>query len=178
MGASRELIVRVPSLRERRELARALADSAVARAQAAAKDQKALEQRTGEAARSRSDRQTSQQTSPDEKPVEEMSFENAERNRALASEQQKLQERVEQLQRDAREVEEQLRAAQSLDSALARQLQEVQRQLAEALTPQMREQLEKLQQATKDLSSDQARKSLSELQEEQRRLREQLERTA
>ena len=179
VGASRELIVRVPSLRERRELARALADSAVARAQAAARDQKALEQRTGEAARSRSDRTAGQtQASPDERPVEEMSFENAERNRALASEQQQLQERVEQLQRDARDLEEQLRASNSLDSALARQLQEVQRQLAEALTPQMREQLEKLQQATKDLSSDQARKSLSELQEEQRRLREQLERTA
>ena len=180
VGTSRELVLRVPSLRERREMARALADSTVARAQAAARDQKELERRTGEAARSRSDRTAAaeRQSERDEKSAQEMSFENAERNRALAREQQELRERVEQLQRDAQSLEEQLRSANALDSALARQLQEVQRQLAEALTPEMREQLEKLRQATKDLSSDQARKSLSELQEEQKRLREQLERTA
>jgi hypothetical protein len=180
VGTSRELVVRVPSLRERREIARALADSTVARAQQAARDQKELERRTGEAARSRSDRTAAAgtQSEADEKSAQEMSFENAERNRALAREQQELRERVEQLQRDAQSLEEQLRSANALDSVLARQLQDVQRQLDEALTPEMRAQLEKLQQATKDLSSEQARKSLSELQEEQKRLREQLERTA
>ena len=180
VGTSRELVLRVPSLRERREMARALADSTVARAQAAARDQKELERRTGEAARSRSDRTAAAgtQSQADEKTAQEMSFENAERNRALAREQQELRERVEQLQRDAQSLEEQLRSANALDSGLARQLQEVQRQLNEALTPEMRAQLEKLQQATKDLASEQARKSLSELQEEQKRLREQLERTA
>jgi hypothetical protein len=175
-GASRELVLRVPSLRERREIARALADSAVARAQDAARDQKELERRTGEAARSRTDR--AQSATPDEREAPEMSFENAERNRALAREQQELRDRVQQLQRDAKSLEEQLRAANALDTALARQLQEVQRQLAEALTPEMQAQLAKLQQATKELSSQQARKSLEELQAEQQRLREQLERTA
>jgi hypothetical protein len=179
-GTSRELVLRVPSLRERREIARALADSVVARANDAARDQKELERRTGEAARSRSDRTESSATParPDEEAPQEMSFENAERNRALAREQQELQDRVRALQRDAESLEEQLRAANALDSSLARQLEEVQRQLAEALTPEMQAQLEKLQQATKDLSSEQARKSLSELQAEQQRLREQLERMA
>jgi hypothetical protein len=179
-GTSRELVLRVPSLRERREMARALADSVVARANDAARDQKELERRTGEAARSRSDRTASSATAPrpDEEATPEMSFENAERNRALAREQQELQDRVAALQRDAESLEEQLRAANALDSSLARQLQEVQRQLAEALTPEMQAQLEKLQQATKDLASEQARKTLSELQAQQQRLREQLERMA
>jgi hypothetical protein len=178
-GASRELVLRIPSLRERREIARALADSAVARAQDAARDQKALERRTGEAARSRTDRAAAEDARKGgEQAAPEMSFENAERNRALAREQQELRDRVEQLQRDARALQEQLKAANALDSALSRQLQEVQRQLAEALTPEMQKQLEQLQQATKDLSSQDARKSLAELQEEQKRLREQLERTA
>ncbi|MGI8844167.1 MAG: hypothetical protein ACR2HZ_10740 [Gemmatimonadaceae bacterium] len=179
-GTSRELVLRVPSLRERREMARALADSVVARANDAARDQKELERRTGEAARSRSDRTESSATParPDEEAPQEMSFENAERNRALAREQQELQDRVRALQRDAESLEEQLRAANALDSSLARQLEEVQRQLAEALTPEMQAQLEKLQQATRDLASEQARKSLSELQTEQQRLREQLERMA
>ncbi|HSJ62352.1 MAG TPA: hypothetical protein VK922_00475 [Gemmatimonadaceae bacterium] len=179
-GTSRELVLRIPSLRERREMARALADSAVARAQDAARDQKELERRTGEAARSRTDRAAAaeQARTPEQRAEAEMSFENAERNRALAREQQELRDRVEQLQRDARALQEQLRAANALDSALSRQLQEVQRQLSEALTPEMQKQLERLQQATKDLSSQEARKSLQELQEEQQRLREQLERTA
>jgi hypothetical protein len=179
-GTSRELVLRIPSLRERREMARALAESAVARAQDAARDQKELERRTGEAARSRTDRAAAaeQARTPEQRAEAEMSFENAERNRALAREQQELRDRVEQLQRDARSLQEQLRAANALDSALSRQLQEVQRQLAEALTPEMQKQLEQLQQATKDLSSQNARKSLQELQEEQKRLREQLERTA
>ncbi|HUG76514.1 MAG TPA: hypothetical protein VML57_03415 [Burkholderiales bacterium] len=179
-GTSRELVLRVPSLRERREMARALADSVVAQANDAARDQKELERRTGEAARSRSDRTTASATEarPDDAAPQEMSFDNAERNRALAREQQELHDRVRALQRDAESLEQQLRAANALDSSLARQLQDVQRQLAEALTPEMQAQLEKLQQATKDLASEQARKSLSELQAEQQRLREQLERMA
>src|SRR5690606_35980424 len=55
-GASRELVLRVPSLSEQRERARALAESTVARISAAAKSERDLAQRTDEAARSRADR--------------------------------------------------------------------------------------------------------------------------
>ncbi|HJU67075.1 MAG TPA: hypothetical protein VJ650_02430, partial [Gemmatimonadaceae bacterium] len=48
---SRELILRVPTLAERREMARALADSTASRAAAAAKSQRQLERRTEDAAR-------------------------------------------------------------------------------------------------------------------------------
>ena len=48
-GVSRELVIRVPTMEERRTMARSAADSAVSRAQQAIAAQKSLEQRTDEA---------------------------------------------------------------------------------------------------------------------------------
>ena len=61
-GESRELLLKIPTVEERRAIARAAADSAVSQARAAAQTQKSLEQRTSEAARDRGDRGASQES--------------------------------------------------------------------------------------------------------------------
>ena len=184
-GASRELVLRVPSLSEQRERARALADSTVSRLSAAAKTERELAQRTDEAARSRADRSTQQSASSDWSSGEEaaaqprsMSYQSAEQAKTLAQEQRDLHERVRQAQRDAAQLQAQLEAAGVLDSSLTRQLQDVQRLLQDALTPELQRQLEDVLNATNKLSAEETRRALENLANQQKRLREQLERSA
>lgn len=181
-GASRELVLRIPTMEERRSLARSAADSTAHEARSAAAAQKSLEQRTDEASRERGNRN---QTATGAKGAEaarqrerEMSFESAEKARALAQEQRELTDRVNKLKEAAAKLEEQLRQAAALDTGLARQLREAQDLLRDALTPELMEQMRKLENATRELSGDEARDALKNLAEMQRRLREQLEKSA
>jgi hypothetical protein len=181
-GASRELVLRIPTMEERRSLARSAADSTANEARSAAAAQKSLEQRTDEASRERG---TRNQNATGAKGAEaarqrerEMSFESAEKARALAQEQRELTDRVNKLKEAAAKLEEQLRQAAALDTGLARQLREAQELLRDALTPELMEQMKKLESATRELSGDEARDALKNLAEMQRRLREQLEKSA
>ncbi len=167
---SREVLVRVPTLSEMREAARAIADSTVAKANSTTNAQKALEKRTADAAR----RQQRQQANS----KENLSYENAEQAKNVAKEQREIADRVDQLQRTARELERQLRQAGALDSGLAARLRETQELLKQALTPELAEQLRKLEESAQQLSGDQAQRSLQDLAEQQRKLREQLEKSA
>jgi hypothetical protein len=182
-GSSRELVLRVPTMEERRSLARDAADSAANEAVSTAAAQKSLEQRTDEASRERGARNNQSTGNPGAEAAKtdkekEMSFESAEKARALAQEQRELAERVNKLKDAAAQLEEQLKQAQALDSSLARQLREAQDLLRDALTPDMLEQMKKLENATRDLEGDQARDALKNLAEMQKRLREQLEKSA
>jgi hypothetical protein len=180
-GVSRELVLRIPTMEERRSLARSAADSAANEARNAAAAQRSLEQRTDEASRERGARNESSGMKGAEgarQREREMSFESAEKARALAREQRELTERVEKLRDAAKALEEQLKQAAALDSGLARQLREAQDLLKDALTADMLEQMRKLENATRDLSGDQSRDALKNLAEMQRRLREQLEKSA
>ncbi len=184
-GVSRELILRIPTMEERRALARSAADSAASQARSAAAAQKSLEQRTDEASRERGARNQnstgakgSEAARQREREQREMSYESAEKARALAQAQRELTERVEKLKDAAKELEEQLRKASALDTGLARQLREAQDLLRDALTPEMLEQMRKLENASRDLSGDQARDALKNMAEMQKRLREQLEKSA
>jgi hypothetical protein len=184
-GVSRELVIRVPTMEERRSLARNAADSAAYEARSAAAAQKSLEQRTDEASRERGARnntnngtkgaEAARQRDQREK---EMSFESAEKARSLAQEQRELTERVDKLRDAAKNLEEQLKQAQAMDSSLQRQLREAQDLLRDALTPDLMAQMQKLENATRELSGDQARNALKDLAEMQKRLREQLEKSA
>ena len=182
-GESRVLVLRVPTMEERRILAREAADSAANEAIAAAAAQKSLEQRTGEASRERGNRANDGNSATPgadaaSQREEEMSFASAEKARALAQEQRSLTDRVEKLKDAAATLEEQLERASALDSALARQLQEAQDLLRDALTPDLMAQMEKLENATRELSGDEARNALKDLAEMQKQLREQLEKSA
>ena len=177
---SRELVLRVPSLTEQRELARAMGDSLAARATRAAAEQKQLAQRTDEAAHSRDRTSTSDGKSSESASGEKaaMSYRAAEQSKALAAQQQKLQEQVKSLQKDAQALGKQLQAAGALDSSLSRQLAEAQQMLAQALTPELQKQLEDVQRSTRQQSPEDARQSMENLARAQQALREQLERSA
>ena len=179
-AVSRELVVRVPSLTEQRELARSMGDSVAARATRAAAEQKQLAQRTDEAAHSRDRTSTSDGKSSESSSSEKaaMSYRAAEQSKALASQQQKLQEQVKSLQKDAQALGKQLQAAGALDSSLSRQLAEAQQMLAQALTPELQKQLEDVQQSTRQQSPEDARQSMENLARAQQALRQQLERSA
>ena len=182
-GVSREVVIRIPTMEERRSLARSAADSTANAARNAATAQKSLEQRTDEASRERGNRgnqpngQPASDASKGQKD-KEMSFESAEKARALAQEQRALADKVDKLREAAAALQEQLKEAGALDSALARQLQEAQDLLRDALTPELMAQMQKLENATRELSGDQARDALKDLAQMQKRLREQLEKSA
>src|SRR5262245_63465017 len=84
---------------------------------------------------------------------------------------------MQQLQKAAKQLEQQLKQAGTLDSALQARLREAQKLLAEALTPELAEQLKKLEQASQKLSGEEARKALADLAQQQQRLRDQLEKS-
>lgn len=170
-GESRALVLRLPTLSEQREAARDAADAAVERASATASAQRQLQQRTADASRQRPERGT------ESGGQRNMSYESSEQAKSLAQEQRQLADRMQEMQQSARQLEEQLRQAGALDSALQGRLREVQKLLEEALTPELAEQLRKLEQASQQLSQEESRKALADLAEQQRRLREQLEKS-
>ncbi len=173
-GESRELVLRLPTLSEQREAARAAGDTAVERAAATAAAEKQLQQRTSEASRRR-DRETTSAASA--RGQSAMSYEASEEAKTYAREQRDLANRVQQLQRAAQQLEQQLRQAGALDSGLQARLREAQKLLNEALTPELAEQLRKLEQASQKLSAEDARKALADLAQQQQRLREQLDKS-
>lgn len=178
-GTSRPLVLRVPTRAEERQASRDVAEAAVAAATAAVAAQKQLAERTATAARTRTDRGTERPTG-NETPREKnaMAFENAEQARDIAERQRALQERVAGLEEAAREMEDRLRRAGALDTALARQLQDAQKLLREAMTPEMAEALRNLEGSTQQLDGDRTRQSLAELAQQQERLRAALEKSA
>ena len=179
-GESRELLLKIPTMEERRAIARASMDSAVSQVNSAAQAEKSLAERTSDAARDRTQRQS--QDSPsnaaggDKKGS--MSYDAAEKAKAVAKDQRALTDQVKQLQQNAAALEQQMKQAGALDSGIARQLQEAQAMLRDALTPELMAQMKKLEDATQSLSRDQAQQSLKDLQAMQERLREQLEKSA
>jgi hypothetical protein len=186
-GESRELLLKIPTMEERRAMARDAADSAVREAQATASAQKSLQQRTDDASKDRGQRGNSAKsgesaTSADSKAnggqQQSMSFESAEQARAVAKDQRALTERVKNLEAQAKALQEQLKQAGALDSSLARQLRDAQEMLRQALTPELMEQMKKLEDAAQQLSGEQARQAMKDLAAMQQRLREQLEKSA
>ncbi|HEU4563952.1 MAG TPA: hypothetical protein VFS05_04850 [Gemmatimonadaceae bacterium] len=182
-ATSRELVLRVPTMSEQRQQARALADSTVSRLESAARSERELAQRTDEAARSRADRVSTTSSQSLDKPAADprehgASYQSAEEAKALAQRQQQLQEQVRQAQRDAKELEQRLRAAGVMDSALTQRLRDVQQLLRDALTPELQRQLDEVMRATRQLSPEDMRRAMQNLAERQQHLREQLERSA
>ncbi|HEX7938981.1 MAG TPA: hypothetical protein VF483_08295, partial [Gemmatimonadaceae bacterium] len=182
-GVSREVVVRIPTMEERRSLARDAADSTANAARNAATQQKSLAQRTDEASRERGNRGNPANNGPSAdaskgQKDKDMSYEAAEKAKALAQEQKDLADKIDKLKDAAAALQEQLKEAGALDSSLARQLREAQDLLRDAMTPEMMEQMKKLESATKELNGEQSRDALKNMAEMQKRLREQLEKSA
>jgi hypothetical protein len=180
-GESRELLLKIPTMEERRALARDAMDSAVAQAKSTAAAEKSLQQRTSDAARDRAQRNGSQESASAANGADKkgsMSYDAAEKAKAVAKDQRELADQVKDLQQKAAQLEQALKQAGALDSSLARQLQEAQQLLRDALSPELLAQMQKLDNATQNLSRDQAQQSLKDLQAMQEKLREQLEKSA
>jgi len=177
-SVSQERVLRVPSLTEQRMLVRAAADSAVSTAAATAAAQRQLQQQTEEAARARGARSGGANgTSTSSSARSTMSYESAERAKALANQQRELANRVQQLQRQTQQLERQLKQAGALDSALSAELRQAQQLLNDALTPEMRDQLAKLDQNADSLRGGDTHQSLEQLTRQQQQMRAQLERS-
>src|SRR5262245_36455943 len=180
-GESRELLLKIPTMEERRALARDAMDSAVAQAKSTAAAEKSLQQRTSDAARDRAQRSSAQEAASSANGADKkgsMSYDAAEKAKAVAKDQRALADQVKDLQQKAGQLEQALKQAGALDSAIARQLQEAQQLLRDALSPELLAQMQKLENATQNLSRDQAQQSLKDLQAMQEKLREQLEKSA
>ncbi len=184
-GVSRDVIIKRPTSEETREIARTLGETTVNEARATAAAQRTLAQRTDEAARAQSrqgaaqgSRQSGATPAAPARPAAQMSYENAEKVRSLAQEQRGMTERVNRLREATRQLEQQLKAAGALDTALARQLGEAQALLRQALTPELMAQMQTLESAAQRMSGDQSRDALRDLAQMQQRMREQLERSA
>jgi hypothetical protein len=185
LGASRRLVLRVPTAEEQRVLARSLADSLMARADAIAQAERALQRSTTEAARSRelqggarSDGQQLPSNASPSAPKSSMSYESAEKMKSLAQQQRDLGERVEKLREGAQELQQRLDESGAMDKEMAARFNELQKMLRDALTPQMQQQLADLEKNADRLSGSEVRQSLEQLAEQQRQMREQLEKSA
>src|SRR3984957_475433 len=175
---SRVLVLHIPSLSDERLIARETADSALATAPATITAERDLQRRTEEAARARGARTGSASgASSGSSSRSSLSYESAERAKALAKEQRDLSARVDQLQHQAQQMERQLKQAGALDSGLASRLHEAQQLLRDALTPEMRDQLSRLDQSADSLRGGDTRQSLTDLAQQQQRLRDQLDRS-
>ncbi len=182
---SAEVILRVPSLSEQRAMARDLADSLAARAAQMAQQEKRLQQNTADASRSRELKaggtgDKSQPNSAAKPPGSEskMSFAAAEKAKQLGRDQQKLGAKVDSLRASAKELEERLKNAGALDTALQARMRDVQKMLRDAMTPEMQKQLQALEKSTERLSGTEAQQSMEQLAAQQQQMREQLDKSA
>ncbi len=181
---SPEIILRVPSLSEQRAMARDLADSLAARAAAMAAQEKRLQQNTSDASRSRdlkaggSGDKAQGSNAPKNGADNKMSFAAAEKAKQLGRDQQKLSAKVDSLRANAKELEERLKNAGALDTALASRMRDVQKMLRDAMSPEMQKQLQSLEKSSERLSGTEAQQSMEQLAAQQQQMREQLEKSA
>ena len=169
VGRSRTLVLRRAGVSERREQARATADSVAAGASALARQQQQLAQQTSDAARNA--RAGGENGQP-------MTFDARQKAAQMAQQQRALQQQAQQLQQQAKQLSDQLKGAGALDSALAGKLADAQRMMQEAMSPQMMQRLQQLEQSAQRQDQQATRQSLEDLAKQQQALREQLERNA
>ncbi|MEP6779550.1 MAG: DUF4175 family protein, partial [Gemmatimonadaceae bacterium] len=186
-GQSAELVLRVPSLSEQRTMARSLGDTLAAQAQRLAMAEKKLQQSTSEASKSRDlksggnsqgDKSAGESKSEGAKKDGTMSFAAAERAKQVARDQRDLTAKLDSMRSSAKELEQRLKDAGALDTALSNRMKDVQKMLRDAMTPEMQKQLQNLDKATERLSGTDAQKSMEQLAAQQQQMREQLEKSA
>ena len=177
---SPEIVLRVPSLAEQRSMVRDLADSLAVQAQRPAQQETRLAQNTSDAARNRELKGSDANSATGNKSdaQKSMSFQQAEKAKQMARDQQQLSAKVDSLRQNAKELENRLKNANALDTTLANRMKDIQRMLREAMTPEMQKQLEQLNKSTDRLSGTEAQQSMQQLAEQQKRMREQLEKSA
>ncbi|MCC6245272.1 MAG: hypothetical protein IT353_20690, partial [Gemmatimonadaceae bacterium] len=136
---SAEVILRVPTLSEQRSMARSLADSLAARALQMAQEEKRLQQNTADASRSRDLKNGGRgEEQPGGSKTDgskaSMSFQAAEKARELARQQEQMSKKIDSLRQNAKELENRLKSAGALDTALSNRMRDIQKMLRDAMT--------------------------------------------
>lgn len=171
-ATSREFVLRLPTLSEVREAARATTESVGRRLDSITEASRRLERQTEDLAEERP-RGGEREGGTNES----LSYENAKRAETVSQSQEQLLREAEQVQRALEELQQGAEAAGLDDPAWQARLREIQEQLERALTPELRERLAELQRALDELDPERVREALERLAEAQRELREALERS-
>ncbi len=170
--SSREFVLRLPTLSEVREAARATTENVARRLDSITEASRRLERQTEDLAEERP-RGGERQGGTNES----LSYENAKRAETVSQSQEQLLQEAAEVQRALEELQQGAEAAGLNDPAWQERLREIQEQLERALTPELRERLAELQRALDELDPERAREALERLAEAQRELREALERS-
>jgi hypothetical protein len=174
VGRSREFVVRIPTESEQRA-ARARETVATANAFDSLSKQAARVQRIEEdlaRERSRADPKPANGETGEVGQKDPLASEAARTAAAAAQAQQQVLDDAAKLQRAVQELREAAERQGVSDSALARELSEINRLLDKALSPELRAKLAALQQAVKDLDADRTRDALQDLARQQAMLKE------
>ena len=174
VGRSREFVVRIPTDAEQRA-ARARETVATANAFDSLSRQAGRVQRTEEdlaRERQRADPKAANGKTGDDGQKDPLASEAARTAAAAAQAQQQVLDDAAKLQRAVQELREAAERQGVADSALARELSEINRLLDKALSPELRAKLASLQQAVKDLDADRTREALQDLAKQQAMLKE------
>ncbi|HKI95542.1 MAG TPA: hypothetical protein VJ992_09650 [Gemmatimonadales bacterium] len=184
-GKSRLLALRLPSLADMRAAARNEANDLASAADSLAAAQRDLGQRTEDLAAER-DRGTSPSPSPSSterassgqgQQKQSLDYRSAQRVGEVASEQEAVIRRAQQLAQRLNELSKQAWSAGLTDPAWHKQLADLQKLLEQAVTPAMRQALDQLQRAMKNLDPNAVRDALKRLAKEQQQLRDELTRS-
>lgn len=171
-GRSREYSVRIPTASELRAAQREVTEGIGSRLDSLADRSRELERETEDASREQA--RTENQARIGEQAL---SYEQAQKAKAIAESQEALLEEAEALKEALQQLEESVEQAGLDDPAFREQLQQLQEQLDRALTPEMREKLAELQRALQELNAEQTQQALQDLAKAQEQLREALERS-
>lgn len=172
-GRSREFVLRLPTLSEVRQAARAASGDIGRKLDSIADQSKQLERQTEDLSRERPRTADNGKGTGDEP----LSFDNAKRAEKVSESQEQLLKQAEEVKQALEQLRQSAEAAGLNDPAWQQRLQEIQEQLDRALTPELRDKLAELQQALKDLDPERTREALDDLARAQKELRDALERS-
>lgn len=174
VGRSREFVIRIPTAAEERA-ARTRETAAATTAFDSLSQQAGRVQRTEDdlaRERQRTDPRAADGRTGDAAAKDPLASETARRAEAAAQAQQRILDDATRLQRAVQELRAAAERQGASDSALARELSEINQLLDKALSPELRAKLAALQQAVKDLDADRTRDALQDLARQQAMLKE------
>ena len=182
-GESRELLLKIPTMEERRAIARASMDSAVSQAKSAAAAEKSLEQRTSDAARDRSQRGSpAGRAEQRERRERQAGLDELRRGREGEGRREGSARRspIRSSSSSKRPPRSSSSSSRRVRSTAASRGSFRKRSscCATRSRPSCMAQMKKLEDATQQLSREQSQQSLKDLQAMQQKLREQLEKSA
>jgi hypothetical protein len=174
LAETREFALRLPSLADLREVARAEARGLAAATDSVARAQQELGRTTQDLARERE--RTSATSRPGESQ-EQLGYRAVERAGEIGQAQQAVIRRAEELRRRVAQLERTAQEAGLTDSVWQEQVAELRRLLQQAITPELEATLRQLEDAMRRLDPDAVRNALQQLAAQQEQLRQELERS-